>query len=451
MNIKLKLSLQFTLIVTGILLFFSLLVYYFSYTSQLSKFRQNLLDSAKNTATLFTDVAEVDSTLLKKIQQSTISREREELALTDSTFKLIYGNNIHYLIDSARSANYVKSYVRFFSIKEKDGVFYNHNYENKHYYVYAMAYDRSRLENLTELRKVLLWSILFSTSLSILLSYLFARRAIKPVMQIIRSVKEINSQKLSNRLPVGNKRDELAQLSMTFNQMLSDLEIAFKNQEDFVSNASHELRTPLTVMIGESDYVLSHKREDHDYLKYISDTNTDLKKLNELLNNLLELAQIGRNTTIPLSKVRIDEVIYNSITRVKAKYPGRKIIPKILYPESENDLIVNGNEGLLTIAFQNLLDNACKFSGDDIIVEFLITDNFIKINISDTGIGIPTNELENIYRPFSRASNVKFIGGFGIGLSLVNKIMELHQAAIDIKSKVNEGTMIEVLFRREQA
>ena len=451
MNIKLKLSFQFTLIVTGILFFFSLLVYYFSYTSQISKFRQNLLDSAKNTATLLINVAEVDSSLLQKIQQSTISWEREEMALTDSVFKLIYGNNIQYLTDSSRLANYSLNDLKYFSIKDKDGVFYKHVYEDKPYYVYAMAYDKSRLENLTELRKVLLWSILFSIWLSVLLSYLFARRAIKPVTQIIKSVKEINSQKLSNRLDEGNKKDELAQLSMTFNQMLSDLEIAFKNQEDFVSNASHELRTPLSVMIGESEYILNHKRGEEDYIKHIADTNTNLRKINELLNNLLELAQIGRNNTIPLTWVRIDEVIYNSISQVKVKYPGRRIIPKILYPESENDLLINGNEGLLTIAFQNLLDNACKFSNDEIIVDFVISDDFINISISDKGIGIPSNELENIYRPFSRASNVKFIGGFGIGLSLVSKIIELHEAVMDIKSKINEGTKIEVLFRRKSA
>jgi signal transduction histidine kinase len=425
-----------------------LLVYYFSYSSQLAKFRQNLLDTAKNTATLLINVAEVDSSLLKKIQQSTISWEREELELTDSIFNLIYGNNIEYLSDKTELVNYAKGELDYFSISDKDGVCYKHIYENRVYYVYAMAFDKSRVENLSELRKILFWSILFSIWLSVLLSYFFAKRAIKPISRIIKSVKEINSLKLSNRLDEGNRKDEIAQLAITFNEMLSDLEIAFKNQEDFVSNASHELRTPLTVMIGESDYTLSHERTKEDYVNHISGIISDLKKINALLNNLLELAQINRNNSIVLSKVRIDEIIFNSIYQVKTKYQGRKIVPKILYPESENDLLVNGNEGLLTIAFKNLLDNACKFSNDDIIVEFVITDNYINVIISDNGIGIPTNELDTIYRPFSRASNVKFIGGFGIGLSLVSRIMGLHRAVIDIQSKVNEGTRIDILFRR---
>ncbi len=103
------------------------------------------------------------------------------------------------------------------------------------------------------------------------------------------------------------------------------------------------------------------------------------------------------------------------------KYPERKIIPKIQYPENENDLLINGNAGLLTIAFRNLIENACKFSNTDVNVEFRILEKNIKIIISDKGIGIPAGELDSIYMPFKRASNVKFKGGFGVGLSTGKK------------------------------
>jgi signal transduction histidine kinase len=149
--------------------------------------------------------------------------------------------------------------------------------------------------------------------------------------------------------------------------------------------------------------------------------------------------------------VRIDEIIFNAIHQIKTKYQGRKIIPKIQYPENGNDLLINGNSGLLEIAIKNLLDNACKFSNEDVNVEFSIADKFINIIISDKGVGIPSNELMTIYNPFKRASNAKFIGGFGIGLSLVVKIMELHGATIKVNSKENEGTLIEISFKRVSA
>ena len=81
-------------------------------------------------------------------------------------------------------------------------------------------------------------------------------------------------------------------------------------------------------------------------------------------------------------------------------------------------------------------------------VEFVITEKLIKITISDTGMGIPSDEVGNIYKPFQRASNVRFIGGFGIGLSLVSKIIEIHDAALEIRSKENEGTTIQLSFKR---
>ena len=451
MNIKLRLAYQFTLIVLGIILFFSALVYYFSYSSQLVKFRQNLLDSARNSATLLINVEEVDSTLLRKIQESTISWEKEEMAVTDSTFKLLYGNNISYLNDSTRLANYSNAENKFFTVQGKDGVLYKHTYDKMKYFVFVMAYDVSRAKNLSDLRRILLWSIIFSLWLSILLSYVFAKRAIKPVANIIKSVKEINPHRLAKRLDEGNRQDELEQLAMTFNQMISDIEAAFKNQEDFVSNASHELRTPLTIMIGESDYILTNERTKETYKKHITEINNDLKKLNNLLTNLLELAQVARNRSITFTFIRLDEIIFNSISLIKGKYPGRKIIPKIIYPENENDLIVSGNEGLLLMTFQNLLDNACKFSESDVLVNFRISENHIYVDISDNGIGIPENEIENIRRPFSRAANAKYIGGSGIGLSLVIKIIELHNAEINIISKINTGTTIELKFNRHLA
>jgi len=448
MNIKLRLSFQFTLIVAGILVFFSVLVYYFSYTSQLSKFRQNLLDSAKNNAILLINVTEVDSSLLKKIHQSTISREREELALTDSAYNLIYSNNIQYLSKVSTLIDAAEGDLNYYSIGEKDGVYYRHVFNNRTYNVYAMAVDRSRKENLKELLEILFWSILFSMWLSVLFSYLFSKRAIKPISSIIKNVKEINFLKLSNRLDEGERKDEIDLLSITFNEMLSDLEIAFKNQEDFVSNASHELRTPLTVMISESDYLLSRERSNEEYSKHLVRLVSDLKKINALINSLLELAQINRDKSIVLESVRIDEVVFNAIHIVKEKYPDRKIIPKIKYPEDGNDLLINGNSGLLEIAFKNLFDNACKFSDDDVRVEFIINDRVITIIISDKGIGIPIGEMESIRNPFKRASNVKFISGFGIGLSLVLKILELHKADANIESKMNEGTRIEIRFRQ---
>jgi two-component system sensor histidine kinase ArlS len=448
MNIKTKLSIQYSLILTGVLLVFSVLVYYFSATSQVNRFRENLLETAKNAAILLINVAEVDSTLLKKIQQSTILLDKEELVLTDSNFKQIYSNNVQILSQQVIRENQSNDDVRFFSSNNKDGVYYKHHKKNHSYNVYVMAYDSARFENLSDLREILIWTVAFSIVFSVMFSYLFSKNAIKPISKIIKSIKSISSSKLSDRLDEGRHNDEIAQLAKSFNEMLSKLEAAFKNQKDFISNASHELRTPLSVMIAESDFMLDSEHTIDEYKKHLRGTVTDLKNLNAQINSLLELAQLNSDNRILMANYRIDEIVYGAIRHVKAKYPERKIISQIQYPENENELEICCNPGLLEIVFNNLLENACKFSTDSVIVEFQLIDEGIKIIVSDSGIGIPSDELKNIYNPFTRASNVKYKAGFGVGLSVVAKILELHDVVFIVHSQENIGTQFNMLFKK---
>lgn len=451
MKITARLSFQFTLIVFGILILFSVMVYYFSYTSQLTKFRNNLLSRAQNTAILLIDIAEVDSTLLKKIDQTTIILEEEEIALTSSSGKLLYSNNMNYLKFESLLGLSSHSNPFYFSVGDKDGVVYKHKVNNQSFNVYALAYDQYRHENLRNLLRILIWSILFGVWLSVIFSLFFSKYAIRPISKIIAKVKDINSLKLNSRLDEGFRKDEIEQLAVTFNQMLSELEGVFKNQEEFVSNSSHEFRTPLAIMIAENEYILGKDHSIEEYKKHLMGLQEDLLKLNMLLNSLLELAHINRDKTISKSMIRADELIFNAIQSIKVKYPGRKILPKIEYPDNANDLIIEGNSGLLEIALKNLIDNACKFSVSDVEIKLSVSEENLIINIIDHGIGIPADETGNIFKPFKRAQNVSYIGGFGIGLSIVSKVIELHGAEINISSTDKTGTGVMILFKRNSS
>lgn len=450
MNIITRLSLQFTSIVFGILLFFSVLVYYFSFTSQRSKFRDNLLEKAQNTAILSINIQEIDSTLLKKIHQTTKSLEAEEIAITNESNKLLYSNKTDLLSADKLISHTYNTKIAYFSLAEKDGVSYKHEANNQSYHVFVLAHDRYRAENIHELKIVLLWSILISVILAVTAAYFFSKSAIKPISNIITKVKEINSSRLSDRLDEGKRQDEIEQLAITFNLMLSDLEKAFKSQDEFVSNASHELRTPLAIMIAESDYILSRTRNTEEYTTHISGLVEDLRKMNTLINSLLELAHLSGHENIQMTDLRIDELIFNAIQSTKSKYPGRKIMPKIEYSDNESDLIIYGNQGLLDIALKNLFENACKFSTGDVEVKISMVDEAISVCITDHGVGIPQDQIGNIFNAFNRSTNVKYIGGFGIGLSIVARIMKLHAVEIKVNSTINEGTQFELLFGKQK-
>jgi signal transduction histidine kinase len=149
-----------------------------------------------------------------------------------------------------------------------------------------------------------------------------------------------------------------------------------------------------------------------------------------------------------MTAVRIDELIFNTIQSIKSKYPGRKILPKIEYPDNENDLNVYGNQGLLDIAFKNLFENACKFSSNDVEVEISMVNESLQVSIIDQGVGIPEDQIDSIFNAFNRSDNVKYIGGFGIGLSIVAKVMKLHSVEIKVTSELNKGTRFCLVFPR---
>ncbi len=449
MNIKFRLSLQFMLIVGGLLIFFALLVYYFSFTTYKDKFRNNLLNRAKNTVSILVNVKEVDTTILRKIHQTTFYWTDEEIVIADTNLRIRYSKDVHDLTYSNLQSNTTQGEKTFFTINGKDGVCYRHKFKNNTYYSFVLAYDSARKLYLRELVQVLFWSVIFSLWLSVLFSYLFSKRAIQPISDIVDSVKEINSSSLSRRLDEGKGKDEIEQLAMTFNEMLANLEVAFRNQQEFVSNASHELKTPVSVMIAESDYFLQGQHSEAEYRHYLTGMKEDLRKLGVHLNSLLDLAQVNSGRDILMTNVRLDEILYDAVRDVKSRYQNRKIITRVQFPENEAELIVSANPGLLQIAIKNIIDNACKFSEDDVMAELQQADGRLCITVTDQGIGIPGNEINDIYKPFNRATNARYKSGFGIGLSLVAKILELHNATIKVESKENSGARFSMLFGTE--
>ncbi|HPT30339.1 MAG TPA: HAMP domain-containing sensor histidine kinase [Prolixibacteraceae bacterium] len=449
MNIKTKLSIRFTILVLSILLFFSILVYYFSYTSHRTKFRENLIIQAQNTAILLINVVEVDSVLLNKIQETTRLLEGQEIVITNSARDIIYQYRIHDLNEGfVQSHSADKSPMYFFTLGNKVGVSYRHELKRQVYRVFVLAFDRQGYENLRELKRILFWSILFSTWICISASYWFSRLAMKPIAQIVTEVQGINYTKLNKRLKEGKGKDEIEQLAVTFNQLLSRLEQVFRSQDQFVSNASHELRTPLAVMMAETDYILNRESTKEELNAHIKGMNRDLQKLNRLISGLLELTQLENETQVVFSEIRMDELLLEVIRLNKVKFPDRKIIPVFHYPETENDLIINGNTGLLTTVFMNLIENACKFSTGEVEVSLYPVPGMLSISVRDSGIGIPEGEIRDVFKPFKRGSNAKQIAGSGIGLSLVARIAELHNADIEVNSSAGQGTTFRMHFKK---
>lgn len=331
----------------------------------------------------------------------------------------------------------------------------NHFYAGKYfqgpgqgYIVIISANDPFGFRELKYLQKILLAGFLLSIVLSFVVGWKFSDYMLRPLRNIIKSVKKIKAENLHLRLDIKNGSDEMTQLAQTFNNMLNRLETAFETQNNFISNASHELRTPLTIISGEVELALQTNTDPLQQAALLK-IKDEAERLGHILTSLLGLAQSGFNgKNQPWEDVRMDEMLWEIKASVGQVYPKSKIeIDFSKLPESEEQLSIRANRNLIRLAISNIVSNACKYSNHQTVnLSIECKANKLSIAVIDKGIGIPEGDVQHIFEPFFRASNTNDYEGYGVGLPLSLNIIRLHQGSIAIKSTVMEGTEIKVLL-----
>ncbi|OIN58510.1 HAMP domain-containing sensor histidine kinase [Arsenicibacter rosenii] len=445
MNIRTRLTLLFALLVASILLLFSVFTYYQYSQFRETEFQQRLVEKATTTVRLRDDVGEVPGKDLPVLSD-------EQVTIYNEQNKVVYNSNtVRNIAHIGNLLTYIRQHkVFFFKQSSFEGVgitFRDHN--NQLLVVVATAYDRYGFSKIDRLRQILFLGWLVGLIIVGISGWLFASDALRPVSEIITQVNAISATNIHKRLRVGRQRDELAQLAHTFNQMLNRLEEAFISQKSFVSHASHELRTPLTVMMGQIDVTLMSPRSTTEYAATLENVLEEVRKMISLTNGLLELAHINADAaTIDMHAVRVDEMLWQARTNILHKQPDYQIdIEFDNFPEQEEDLTLTGESALLTTAFQNLMENGCKYSPKHSVrVVLSFTAEKIKLQFIDQGYGISDADLPHIFEAFYRSENTMQIQGHGIGLALTYRIIQLHHGQLRIHSVLNQGTTITLYF-----
>ncbi len=451
MKIRTRFTILFTVIVGVILFCFSFSIYYLSENYRQNDFHSRLQDRA--IAKLkFIVIAneETGRFLLNSVEANNLhSLINENIVIYDKNKKLLYRDTAA-AIPSPSIFNSITSEKEYtYSVGDAECIGFVYPYKKNTYILFASASDKYGTNYVNNLKKILTVRGFILLIIIFFSGWLYAGRFLKPISKIIQQTDKITYSNLNQRLHAGNPSDEIGQLTATFNRMLERLETSFKIQKRFVSNASHELRNPLTAINGQIDVALLKDREKEEYKTVLQSVSSDIKGLRTLSNNLLELANSEVETLFQnFDEMRVDEILWNIRDEMAKQKPGFIVhinFEKLM--DNEKYLTCKGEEKLLKTAFINIIDNACKFS-DSKTVEIKIT--FEKANIilffTDKGIGMPETYLKHIFEPFYRGSNTHGISGNGIGLSLVHRIIKLHSGKIFIRSKLNEGTTVEVVL-----
>jgi len=446
------LTLLFAGLFAALLLAFTLAIYFSNANQREQEYFKRLKQLAITKTNLLLE-AGVQSDVLQLIYENSLSTlPQEEVAIFDTAYHLLYHDAMDIdkyketpgMLDSIRTLREIHFY---FEDLQVNGFVYV--FRGKTYVVTAAARDEDGFARLKALRLELGLGFGIAILLTLLAGFVFSQKALEPVSKMVDKVAEISASRMDLRLSEGNGKDEIAELALTFNRMLDRLEQSFDAQKQFVSNISHELRTPLAAIIAEAEVSAIKERTPEEYRATLRLLLQDARRLSRLSSDLLDLAKASYDTYgISFKELRLDELLMDARQIILQTNPNYKV--DLVFEKEIEDgdrIVIAGNEYLLKVAFSNLIENACKFASDHrCLIGIGFTDGKAILHFRDKGIGIPAEDLDNIFTPFFRGGNKRYAPGNGIGLSLTKRIITIHQGTIRVQSRQGEGTTFTIAF-----
>jgi signal transduction histidine kinase len=453
MSLKIRFALLFSIVVAIILLLSSISIYLLYSDHRKNEYTNQLKSEAMLTFDMF-----VDKLLEKKDTAIFLSKEVGYNSMQQKCIKIFNTNKEPIYSSSLTASSDFKLEKKVFDRIKKQKEYYS-IIDNRDFfgvyiadsgnYVIATALDVDGLNKLRKLKFILFAVFFVSVTVTSSLSYFFVSSALRPLSKLNAQIKQTSELNLSQKVEEGNGEDEIAQIAKNVNEMLERLNKAFQLQKNFIHHASHELRTPLTTMYASTEAALNKKLSEPDYKKVLTSLKEDQNSLIELTNSLLLLYQFDKLKFAPnFLSFRIDELIYDAIEYCKKVFPMVIIDFEFMNIPEENDLIIKANDVLLKSAFSNLIKNAFLYSDDKKLnISLIATETEMLINFDNKGNQLSETEIENIKVPFSRGENIGLVKGIGLGLSIVEKIITLHNGQFIYKPMPNSVNRFSVKLK----
>jgi len=295
--------------------------------------------------------------------------------------------------------------------------------------------------------------ILISSPLLLLIivygGYKIIKKALNPVAKISGTASEIQKNgDFSKRIEIDEGKDEIHKMATAFNEMLNSLENSYIREKQFSSDVSHELRTPVSVILTESQYSLEYADTLEEAKDSFSVIQRQAKKMSELINQIMELSKIEKQIIIPTKKINFSEIIEKILLDYKNLIDKKNIK---ISKEIEKNIFIIGDKIMIERLLDNLLNNAMKFTKNEIKIKLYSENENCILEVEDNGIGM-SEEFKNLiwgrFYQINDSRNKKINKGFGLGLFLVSKIIEQHNAVINVESELNKGTKFIAKFKK---
>lgn len=318
-------------------------------------------------------------------------------------------------------------------------------------YIFSCAKNIQSLydENFSQILFLLKMNIVI-TIILVGMTYISSKYLMRPIKALIESSTEISKGSFENQIEVVTS-DELGILTKNFNKMSNSLKINFlkmqemiNERERFIRNFTHEIKTPLTSIIGYSDFLRRIEYDQKNFSKSLEYIYNEGKRLELLRSKMMDLI-LSENNKAELELGSVKEKIEIAIDSMRLVLKEKDIQIEIIGFDFE----IKMEKNLFVTMITNIIDNSIRASDNHSKIVVKLIKNERKIEIIDYGIGIERSKLAKIKEPFfvgDASRKKKDNGGFGLGLSIVEQIVRIHFAEIEIESEINKGTSIRILF-----
>jgi heavy metal sensor kinase len=300
-------------------------------------------------------------------------------------------------------------------------------------------------KNLAHFRNYIVIALPIILILGTVGGWMLSRRSLAPIGYIASKARSITSKNLGERLMMRGTDDEMDELIRTINEMIARLESSFKAMAEFTADVSHELKTPICAMRGEAEVLLLKERKAEEYQEGLIHFMEQFDHLNQMINDLISLSKYDTaQVELRMAPLRLDLLVKELCNLFQVLAEQKNIA---LDSVKTDEVTVIGDKVRLQQLFTNLLDNAIKYtSHGSIRVTVEENKDSAIVKIKDTGIGIPKEEQDRIFKRFYRVdkSRSKETGGVGLGLSIAEWVAHAHRGRIEVDSEPERGSMFAV-------
>jgi len=292
-----------------------------------------------------------------------------------------------------------------------------------------------------------LFASVFAIVIAALAGWFMSKRVTQPVLALENATRQMERGNLSVRVDLLNEhQQEFVSLANSFNGMAEQVEQTVSTLRAFVADAAHELHTPLTALQANIELARDEKSASAR-TRYLSRAQEQGQRLEALVKSLLDLSRIeaaeSKPNFVPVDLVQLVREMGEQFAS-RAEQTERAFTMNV----PKDDAHLMGNEMQLRQVLSNLLENALKFTpaGGQISLNLERTANEVVLTITDSGIGIPPEDLPHLFERFHRGRNVSGYAGNGLGLAIVKAIVNLHEGHVVIRSEAKQGTVVNVTF-----